>query len=188
MAPSEADVTTVLHRVESLVQSFDQIAVKSHVRRLGSMDDGVFDELSDDHETTAKEGGYEMKVRWSGRDDSLHAVGLVLIRPIGGKAKHRGVTSGVLRRFEEHLSQMIHEREIEADQNSAVADYSAMAEQVAALNPNDDEDYYPQLLELYKAVRLQRSKPINVLAELLGVPRGTVSSRLYTAKRKAGLL
>lgn len=139
------------------------------------------------------EAGWQIAARWYGYDDDppgdVPGPREVLIRPdddIRPEILHRGVTTGVMRRLERHLGDMAREfaskRLRDADRQYEREVAEALAELPSGPQAAKDE-YYEALLHVFDMFSETYREPINALAQLMGVPRGTLNNRLVTARR-----
>jgi hypothetical protein len=145
--------------------------------------------------TTAEEAGWQIEARWWGFADDppgpLAGPREVVIRATTPDGLRRGVTSGVMRRMERLLGELTtdvtsHPRGgRDADQGPTYEEI--LAARVAALPEGGPRsapgDYYGALLDLFEEVAVTDPQPVNTLAAVMGVPRGTLNTRLATARR-----
>lgn len=135
---------------------------------------------------TAREGGWTIEPQWS-RETYSEGPVLVTLRlaPDASEGeRQRGLTTGMMRRLERHLTTLV---ELYADLGDWDSDNDELRSGVAELvghGPRDRETYYEELLKLYVILKRRGRQPINVLATHLGIPKGTVVTRLNVAKRK----
>lgn len=143
----------------------------------------------------ADEAGWQIEARWWGYADDppgpLAGPREVVIRATTPDVLKRGVTSGVMRRMERLLGELVADwsgkppGERGADRGPTYEE--VLAARVAALPEGGPRsaagDYYGALLDLFEEVAVTDPKPIDTLARVMGVPRGTVNTRLATARR-----
>jgi hypothetical protein len=103
--------------------------------------------------------------------------------------RHRGITSGVMRRAERHLADLT----TEFNTVPAVGAYDVMVRQYLQTRLADfpvgpragGDDYYRRLLALYDDLTGRgHPAPINALAAAMNIPKETVKTRLRTARRR----
>lgn len=145
--------------------------------------------------TAAEESGWQIEARWWGyADDPARPKAgprEVVIRAANDDVLRRGVTSGVLRRMESLLGELV--KDVTARPGSGGTGdegptyESVLAARVAALPEGGPRstagDYYGALLDLFEEVAATDPQPVNTLAAVMGVPRGTLNTRLATARR-----
>lgn len=136
-----------------------------------------------------------MEASWVGTADEPWSQGPLEIRikpsPDSSEdVRRRGVTTGVMRRMERQLGGLVerlHERPSGATYERMARQYvtSRLSELPASPRP-DAESFYSGLLALHEDIRRKGyPKPIKLLADVAGVPEGTVKTRLAVAKRRA---
>jgi hypothetical protein len=144
------------------------------------------------------EAGWEVEARWWGAPGEPPTDGplevLVRLAPDHTPAqRQKGVTSGVLRRLERHVTAMTDQARVDRDHPS-VGPYDRMArDHVARLaatlpaGPHGDDaaTYYAGLLAIMEELTERgHPTPIALLASVLEVPKGTVKTRLNTARQR----
>ncbi|MFI2647592.1 hypothetical protein [Micromonospora fulviviridis] len=146
-------------------------------------------------EATRTEAGWTMTARWEIQEGRVTSSGPteILIEPTedaSATVKGKGITTGVLRRLEALLSDMAAEAVGRAQfvRPSDIA-RSYAAEQVAAMPASPRKDpaaYYGTLLRAFDGLaRMGAAEPINVLADVLDLPKNTVRTQLATARRRS---
>ncbi|MFR9777301.1 hypothetical protein ACL02O_14745 [Micromonospora sp. MS34] len=136
------------------------------------------------------ESGWDVAVSWEVIGDRPASDGptevTMKLSPDATDAQRRkGWTTGVARRIERRIAmlalpegvQRISERNVRQMLQDGVAKMPA--------SPKDDPDtYYAALLDLLQKLESAglHVRPIDLLAEVMGVPVGTVKSRIYSAK------
>jgi hypothetical protein len=145
--------------------------------------------------TKADEAGWEIEARWWGYTDDppgpLAGPREVVVRATTSDGLRRGVTSGVMRRMERLLGELVAEVAGQpqslrpGDQGPTYEE--VLAARVAALPEGGPRstagDYYGALLDLFEEVAVTDPHPVNTLAAVMGLPRGTLNTRLATARR-----
>lgn len=146
-------------------------------------------------EATRTEAGWTMTARWEIREGRVTSSGPteILIKPSGdasATAKGKGITTGVLRRLEALLSDMTAEAVGFGTQHVRPSEVarSYAAEQVAGMPASPRKDpaaYYGTLLRTFDGLaRMGAAEPINILADVLDLPKNTVRTQLATARRR----
>jgi hypothetical protein len=103
----------------------------------------------------------------------------------------RGVTSGAMRRMERLLGELAADvtsrPQGRQDAEQGPTYEEVLTARVAELPEGGPRsapgDYYGALLALFDEVAVTDPQPVNTLAAVMGVPRGTLNTRLATARR-----
>lgn len=141
-------------------------------------------------------GGWQIEARWWGSHGE--AVGTrpgpreVVIRPardIEPAVLQRGVTTGVMRRLEGRLSELVASLHQRPDVAKTDAKYRAALERRVRSLPEGGprsrpEDYYGALLDLFEEISVISHRPIKDIAEAMGVSPETVRTRLAAARQR----
>lgn len=145
-------------------------------------------------ERTRTEAEWVITARWYVDEDGPTSQGpaevlLRLAEDASPKARVRGMTSGIMRRIEERLTELREDvtgRLPEARLSGVEA--RALSELLASMpaSPREDPDtYYRALLSAFDLLtKSGASEPLNVLADRLSVPKNTVKTQLQTARRR----
>jgi hypothetical protein len=143
----------------------------------------------------AEEAGWQIEARWWGYADDppapLAGPREVVIRATTPDVLKRGVTSGVMRRMERLLGELAADvtsrPQGRQDAEQGPTYEEVLAARVAELPEGGPRsapgDYYGALLALFDEVAVTDPQPVNTLAAVMGVPRGTLNTRLATARR-----
>ena len=130
------------------------------------------------------EGGWTLEVRWHPDHwtDGPYSAVVRLADDAPEDVRERGLTTGVLRRLEGRLTELVQEHHGAGDQDAYVSAVQALE----GIGPRDrPEDYYRLLLDAYfTGRRLHPADATKRLSEHLKVPRGTIATRLDVAKRR----
>jgi hypothetical protein len=155
-------------------------------------------EPDDVMELVRNESGWELRVRWWSYDDEAKA-GFAGPREVVIRAteqlpldvRRRGVTSGVMRRMERVLAEMVEQFAGRPDAERATNEFRAVIAADVQKMPNNPrqspDDYYRELLRIFDIVDAVSTEPVTELAEIMGVPKQTLKTRLRVARqRQAG--
>lgn len=135
-------------------------------------------------ETTKRDGDLVVTARWGQQSDGPAEVSIRFAESASAKVARRGVTTGVMRRVEWMLADMA--AELEPQPTPEVDRVLEMARVLPRSPRRDAASYYGGLLEMFSVLDgAGHSSPINVLAEALGLPKGTVKTQLAAARRLA---
>jgi hypothetical protein len=151
-------------------------------------------------EMTGRESGWELAARWWGYAEdrpSRKGPREVVIRAaedISPEALRRGVTSGVMRRLENLLGELVNEfagtvEGWSCDDDSVRAAWEQGARALSRVGPRSaPESYYQTLLDLFEIIELRSSQPVNELARVMQVPKETLKTRLRVARQRRARL
>ncbi|MEU4382791.1 hypothetical protein [Micromonospora echinofusca] len=136
------------------------------------------------------EAGWDVTVSWEvvgqvPASDGPTEITMKMSDDATGAQRRKGWTTGLARRIERRIAMLslpegikrISERNVRQMLQDGVAKMPA--------SPKDDPDtYYPALLDLLETLESAglHTRPIDLLAEVMGVPAGTVKSRIYSAR------
>lgn len=122
-----------------------------------------------------------MDAEW---DNSRPSIGPIVVRihlAEGAPAdiEGRGFTTGVARRLESELTGMRLDPGPESRE-----EYDALVRQIRGKTPQAaGPDYYTRFLRMHELAARITHTPLVMMAESLGVPRGTIANRIVTAQR-----
>lgn len=147
-------------------------------------------------EAMREESGWVIEGRWWGQQNEPASEGPreVVIRlsdDASAEVRQRGMNSGVLRRLEQHLRDMT----AEMNQQPGLKSFSDVVrshvrERVAQLPDSPrtgGSAYYTGLLQLFEEVTgMGYAEPLNLIAEVMSVPKDTLKTRLRTARQRSG--
>ena len=146
-------------------------------------------------EAVKRDAGWELETRWWAYADE-GAAGFAGPREVVIRATNqlppdvlrRGVTSGVMRRMERLLGEIVEQIAIRPEAESADrmfrATIAASAEKMPKSPRESPEEYYRQLLHLFEIVDAVSTEPVTELAEIMGVPKQTLKTRLRVARQR----
>lgn len=142
---------------------------------------------------TTRMGAWEITARWIGvtgkaaLPEGPRDVSISFAKDAPVDVKVRGVTSGVMRRAEAAVTQLTRElrnRPELADLDDPLASIRDRAKRLPS-SPRGDDSYYSALLVLFGLLqRAGHPEPVNELAQMLELPKGTVKTQLRTARSK----
>ena len=146
-------------------------------------------------ELVRADSGWEVRARWWGYHDDARGgfVGPreVLIRAtdqLPPDVRRRGVTSGVMRRMEQVLGELIEQFAGAPDSERGTDEFRlAIAADVHKMpaSPRESPDiYYRELLRIFEVVDAVSTEPVTELAEIMGVPKQTLKTRLRVARQR----
>ena len=141
------------------------------------------------------DAGWEVRARWWGYSDDPSG-GFVGPREVVIRAtdqlpldvRRRGVTSGVMRRMEQVLGELVEEFAGHPNSGRSTDEFRlAIAADIQKMPPSPREspdDYYRELLRIFDIVDAVSTEPVTELAEIMSVPKQTLKTRLRVARQR----
>ncbi|MGC4758827.1 hypothetical protein [Micromonospora trifolii] len=147
-------------------------------------------------EAAREDSGWIIEGRWWGQpnetaSDGPREVVIRLSDDASPDVRQRGINSGVLRRLEQHLrdmtAQMNEEHGMKTFSEVVRAHVKERVSQLPEGPRQGGSVYYTGLLQLFEEVTgMGYPEPLNLIAEVMGIPKDTLKTRLRAARQRQG--